>query len=82
MMNFENVESKFDDYMKGKNDISIDELNEEIDYMIMESNDDQRKLKELKEMKKKLRNNEFSYKSNFDSKKELFDFLVYYLAVS
>lgn len=73
-MNFENVESKFDDYMKGKNDISIDELNEEIDYMIMESNDDQRKLKELKEMKKKLRNNEFSYKSNFDSKKELFDF--------
>ena len=74
MMNFENVESKFDDYMKGKNDISIDELNEEIDYMIMESNDDQRKLKELKEMKKKLRNNEFSYKSNFDSKKELFDF--------
>ena len=40
----------------------------------MESNDDQRKLKELKEMKKKLKNNEFSYKSNFDSKKELFDF--------
>ena len=38
--------------MQGKNDISIDELNEEIDYMIMEQNENQQKLKELKEMKK------------------------------